>query len=79
MFIDFVSVFNFIGVFKDDYLNGDFGPNIVGRVVEENHSETFGILEERTKVVIYFPYPRKMEMYQDSFEYPGLDLTYQVL
>jgi hypothetical protein len=73
---------DFLGVWKDEYLRGDFGPNITGRVSLENHLGTFGLMvkgRDGDMAEIYFPYPRLIKRYQDNGYYPGLGIGYEVL
>jgi hypothetical protein len=75
---------NWLGMYGNRYLNGDFGKNIEGVVLVDEFSLTgeFSIVNVtggRTHDEIYFPYQTKMESLNDKHQYTGLNLIYELI
>jgi hypothetical protein len=75
---------NWLGMYGNRYLNGDFGKNIEGVVLVDEFSLTgeFSIVNVtggHTHDEIYFPYQTKMESLNDKHQYTGLNLIYELI
>jgi len=72
---------NWLGMYGNRYLNGDFGKNIEGIVLEgEDSMNEFSIVNVtggHTYDEIYFPYQKKMEDLRGNYKYRGLNLLYE--
>jgi hypothetical protein len=72
---------NWLGMYGNRYLNGDYGKNIEGTVSEgEDSMNEFSIVNitgGHKRDEIYFPYQRKMEIVKGKHHYTGLNLIYE--
>jgi hypothetical protein len=74
---------NWLGMYGNRYLNGDYGKNIEGTVSDgEDSMNEFSIVNitgGHKRDEIYFPYQRKMESLKDKHHYTGLNLIYELI
>jgi hypothetical protein len=74
---------NWLGMYSDDYIAGDFGENIEGIVSKADEDEfTLEVVLRGSgfEHSIYFPYKKQMEYIRMSNEeYGGLDLEYELI
>lgn len=65
-----------LGVYKEEYLNGNYGTKITGRIIDvEDTIDMFYIVETNTQNKIFLPYGGSKWFVHHS--YPGLKLLYQ--
>lgn len=79
------SFLSWLGDYSNSYRLGDYGDNIMGKVIEITE-DSFVLEEFKTKDKIYFPKYRKMEMLRQGLhdtsafgEYKGLNMIYELL
>jgi len=67
-----------LGMFSDDYEEGHYGPNIVGKITniyrnDNNEPYEFGIREDGMGDEIFFPFKKGME------RFPNLKIIYELI
>lgn len=74
------SFIEWLGMFDDDYLSGNYGENITGEIiyVDKDFPPTEFILKEKnTGDEIHFPINNTIKNISKSEPYTGLDLYYE--
>jgi hypothetical protein len=71
---------NWLGNYKQNYLNGEYGDYIEGTVTYESEDDfALSVKGKKYDVTIYFPFKNHIESIESMDDYKGLSLAYEII